>query len=225
MVSAQWHLNPSAQRWSSAYPSAQRWSWASPLWGSHSASFFPSSFTVVPWLLIAPLAWMGPERTAAIWGFWKAPPLAKVVTVSPRMTSVISKFKLLIEVVTTNKYCFSSSVQMGGAIWLVNSTPDAVAEVFWLVASIRLALCPISQTPTWSLVEGTVVHLLSGRDSNDEEVVICVPWAPAESESMLPMSVGVGWGHQLIVPESILPKPWITSCLEKMTCSFPLSQL
>ena len=32
MVSAQWHLNPSAQRQSSAYPSAQRQSWASPLW-------------------------------------------------------------------------------------------------------------------------------------------------------------------------------------------------
>ena len=32
MVSAQWHLNPSAQRWSSAYPSTQRQSWASLLW-------------------------------------------------------------------------------------------------------------------------------------------------------------------------------------------------
>ena len=32
MVSTQWCLNPSAQRWSSAYPSAQRWSWASPFW-------------------------------------------------------------------------------------------------------------------------------------------------------------------------------------------------
>ena len=32
MVSAQWHLNPSAQRQSSAYPSAQWQSWASPLW-------------------------------------------------------------------------------------------------------------------------------------------------------------------------------------------------
>ena len=32
MVSAQWHLNPSTQRQSSAYPSTQRQSWASPLW-------------------------------------------------------------------------------------------------------------------------------------------------------------------------------------------------
>ena len=32
MVSTQWHLNPSAQRQSSAYPSTQRQSWASPLW-------------------------------------------------------------------------------------------------------------------------------------------------------------------------------------------------
>ena len=32
MVSAQWHLNPSAQRQSSAYPSGQRHSWASPSW-------------------------------------------------------------------------------------------------------------------------------------------------------------------------------------------------
>ena len=109
MVSAQWHLNPSAQRWSSAYPSAQSQSWASLLWGSYSASFFPSSFMVAPWLLITPLAQTGPERTAAIWGFWKVPPPAEAVTMSPRTTPVISKFKLLNEVVTTNMYCFSSS--------------------------------------------------------------------------------------------------------------------
>ena len=83
---------------------------------------------VVPWLLITPLARMGPERTAAIWGFWKAPPLAEAVTMSPRMTPVVSKFKLLIKVVTTNTYHFSSSVQLGGAMGLVNLTPDAVVE-------------------------------------------------------------------------------------------------
>ena len=37
------------------------------------------------------------------------------------------------------------------------------------------------------------------------------------------MSVGVGWGHRLIVPGLILPKPWIMSCLKKMMCSFTLS--
>ena len=128
MVSTQLHLNLSTQRQSSAYPSTQRWSWASPFWHSHSASFFPSSFMVVPWLLIAPLSQMGPGRTAAIWGFWKAPLPAGMVTMSPRMTLVISKFKLLTEAVTTNTYCFSSSVQLGGMMGLVNLTTDAVAE-------------------------------------------------------------------------------------------------
>ena len=71
---------------------------------------------------------MGPERTAAIWGFQEAPPPAEAVTVSLRMTLVISKFKLLTEAVTTNAYCFSSSVQLGGAMGLVNLTPDVVAE-------------------------------------------------------------------------------------------------
>ena len=37
---------------------------------------------VVPWLPIALLPLMGPGRTAAIWGFWKATPPAEVVTVS-----------------------------------------------------------------------------------------------------------------------------------------------
>ena len=83
---------------------------------------------VAPWLLIALLSQMGHGRTAAIWGFQKAPPPAEVVTVSPRMTPVISKFKLLTKVVTTNMYCFSSSVQLDGMMGLVNVTTNAVAE-------------------------------------------------------------------------------------------------
>ena len=152
MVSTQWHFNPSAQRQSSAYPSTLRWSWTIALWGSHSASFFPSSSIVVPWLLITPLTQMGPERTAAIWGFWKAPPPAKAVTVPPRMTPVISKFKLLTKVVTTNTYCFSSSAWLGGVMGLVNSTPGVVVEAVWVAALIRLASWPIGWSSIWSLV-------------------------------------------------------------------------
>ena len=79
------------------------------------------------WLLIALLAGTGPERTAAIWGFQKALLLGEVVTVSPRMTLVVSKFNHLIEVVMTSTYCFSSSVQFSGTLGLVNSTPDTEA--------------------------------------------------------------------------------------------------
>ena len=68
-----------------------------------------------------------------------------------------------------------------------------------------------------------MVYLLSGMDPNDEEVVTHVSWASAESESALLMSVGMVWGHWLIVSGSILPKPWLTSCLEKTMCSFILS--
>ena len=223
MVSTQWHLNSSTQRQSSAYSSTQRQSWPNPLWHSHSTSFFPSSFIVAPWLLIALLFQMGPGRTAAVQGFKKAPPPAEVVTMSPRMTLVVSKFKLLTEVVTTNMYCFSSSVWLGGMMGLVNLTADAVMEAVWVAASIKLASWPIGQSSIQSLVEGTVVPPLSGRDPNDEEVVPCVPQTSAEFDSTLPMAVKVGWGHWLIVPGSNLPKPWITSCLEKITCSFTLS--
>ena len=50
---------------------------------------------VVPWLPIALLPLAGPGRTAAIWEFWEATPLAEAVTMSPRMTLVASKFNLL----------------------------------------------------------------------------------------------------------------------------------
>ena len=166
---------------------------------------------------------MGLERTAALWGFQKALPPDEVVTVSPRMTLVASKFKLLIKMVITSTYHFSSSVWLSGAIGLVNSTPDMVAETVWVAALIRLISCPIGCFSTWSLVEGTMVYLLSGMDPNDEEVVTCASWASAGYESMLLISVRVGWGHQLVVPGSILSKPWIMSCLEKMMCSFTLS--
>ena len=223
MVSAQWHLNPSPQRWSSAYPSAQRLSWSSPLWDSYSVSFFPSSFMSAHWLPIAPLSRMGPGRIATIWGFWKAPPLAKAVTMSLRTTPVISKFRLLTETVTTNMYHFSSSVQLVGTMGLVNSTTDVVVEAVWVEASIGLASWTIGQSSIWSLVEETVVSPFSGRDPNDEGAVPCISQTPAEFDSVLLVPLMVGWGHQLIVPGLILPKPWITSCLEKMTCSFPLS--
>ena len=128
MVFARWHPNLYTQRQSSAYPSAQRQSLAGPLWHSHSASFLPSSFMVASWLLIALLSQMSLERTAALWGFWKATPPAEAVNVSPRSTPVVSKLKLLTEVVTTNTYCLSSFVWLGGMMGLVNSTTDAAVE-------------------------------------------------------------------------------------------------
>ena len=222
MVFSRWCPNPSTERQSSAYPSAQRQSLAGLLWCSHSASFLPSSFMVAPWLLIALLLQMGLGRTAAIWGFWKATPLAKAVTVSPRMTLVVSKFKLLTEAVTTNTYCLSSSIQSGGTMGLVNSTTNVAAEAGWGAASIRLASLPVNWFSILGLVERTVVPALSGGGSNKEGVVPCVSQTPAEFDSALPMPVMVGWGHWFVVPGSILPKPQMTSCLEKTTCSFTL---
>ena len=84
-----------------------------------------------------------------------------------------------------------------------------------MAASIRLASCLIGQSSTRSLVRGTMVYILS-------EVVTCIFWAPARPDSTLPRSVGVGWGQQLVVPGSILPKLWMTSCLVKTTCTFTL---
>ena len=152
--------------------------------GAHSASLLSSSFTMVPWSLIALLAGTGPERTATIWGFWKALLLGKAVTVSLRMTPVVSKFNHLIEVVTTSTYHFSSSVWSSGAIGLVNSTPGRAVEAVWVAASIRLASCPLGQSSTWSLVEGNAVYTLSEIVTQDDS-----------GESALPMSVGVGWSH------------------------------
>ena len=58
---------------------------------------------------------------------------------SLRATPDVSKFKLLIEVVTTNMYCLSSSVQLGGMMGLVNLTTDVVAETGLVMALIGLA--------------------------------------------------------------------------------------
>ena len=163
MVSTRWHPNPSTQRQSLACPSTQKQSLATPLWHSHTTPFLPTSFMVAPWLLIALLSQMGPGRTAAIWGFQKATPPAKAVTISPRMTPVVSKFKLLTEVVTTNTYCLSSSIWSGGMMGLVNSTTDAVAEAHWVAASIGLASWPVGWSSILGLVERTVASPLSGE--------------------------------------------------------------
>ena len=222
MVSTRWHPNPSTQRQSLAYPSAQRQSSAGPLWHFHSASFLPSSFMVASWLLIALLSGMGPGRTAAKWGFWKAIPPAEAVTVSPRMNPVVSKYMLLTEVVTTNTYHLSSSIWSGGTMGLVNSTTNAAAEAGWVVASIGLASWPVSWSSIFGFGERIMASPLSWEDSNNEGVMPHVSQTPAEFDSMLLMPVMVGWSHQFILPGSILPKPWMISHLKKTTCSFTL---
>ena len=207
MVSTQWHSNPSAQRQSWVFPSAQRQSWASPFWCFHSASFFPSSFMVTPWLLITLPSWMGPGRTAAIWGFQKAPPPAKVVTMFQRTILVVSKFKLLTEVVTTNTYHLSSTIWSGETMGLVNSTTNVVAEAGWVVASIGLASWPVDSSSIWSLVERTVVSPLSGGGPNDNGVEPHVSQTPTGFDSMLLMPVVVGWATGSYFLGQFFPSP------------------
>ena len=163
MVSTRWHSNPSAQRQSLAYPSAQRQSLASVLWHFHSASFLPSSFMVTPWLLITLLSQMGLGRTAAIWGFWKATPPGKAVTISQKTTLVVSNFKLLTEAVTTNTYHLSSSIWLGMTMGLVNLTTNVAAEAGWVSASIGLVSWPVGWSSILGLVERTVVSTLLGE--------------------------------------------------------------
>ena len=178
---------------------------------------------LAPWLLIALLSWMGLGRTAAIWGFWKGPPPAKAVTMSQRMTPVVSKFKLLTEVVITNMHHFSSSIWIGwdngtgqfhhqcsGRGRLSCSLNQASVLTHWLVLHLKFGWedCGVSPLRGRSKWWGMMPH---------------VSQTPAEFDSTLPMPVMVGWGHQLIVPGSILPRPWTTSCLQKTTCSFTLS--
>ena len=87
---------------------------------SHSASFPTDSSTKVPWLPIALLPPLGPGRTTAIQGFWRATHPAEVVTMSLRMTLVASKFNLLTKAVTTSMFCLSSPVWLDGVMGLVN---------------------------------------------------------------------------------------------------------
>ena len=61
-------------------------------------------------------------------GFQKVPPLTEVFTVSSGMTLVVSKFKLLTEVVTTSTHHLSSSAQWGEAIGQVSLNTEVVAE-------------------------------------------------------------------------------------------------
>ena len=203
MVTTQWHLSLFAQRQSSVHPSTQRWVWVSSLYEVLLLHHSSSSFTMVPWPLIALLAC--PERTATIWGFWKAPLPGKAVTDSLRSTLVVSKFNCLIKAVMTSPYQFSSSVLSSGAIGLISSTADMVGEEVWVGASMKLVLCSTGQSSTWSLVEGTMAtHGDSGG-------------------STLPKPVGAVWGHWLVAPRLTLPKPWMMSHLVKTTCSFTFS--
>ena len=213
VVSAQWHLNLSTQRWSSAHPSTQRQSWVSSSWEVltlHHSSLVPLQWHLGHWLPFLlelvlrgrlPYGGSGKHFFQARWSPFP-----------PRMTLVVSKFNHLIKVVMTSTYQFSSSVWSGGAIGLVNSTLDMVVEVVWVAASIRLVSCPIGQSSVWSLVKGTVAFIHSEMVTHGDF-----------GESALPRSVGVGWGHQLVVPGLILPKPWMKSCLVKMMCFFTLS--
>ena len=203
VVPAQWCLSLSVQRWSSVHPSAQRQVWVSSSWEVLTLHHSSSSFTMVPWSLIALLA--GPDRTATIQGLWKALLLGEAVTVSPRTTPVVSKFNCLIEVVMTSTYQFSPSILSSRVIGLVSSTPDMVGEAVWVVASIKLAFCSTGWSSTWSLVEGTVVTC---GDSGGTTLL---------------KPVGVGWGHWLVAPWLTLPKPWMMSHLVKTACSFTFS--
>ena len=85
---------------------------------------------MAPWSLIALLAGTGPERTAAIQGFWKAllpgkgsHCVPKDNTSSLPNLTALSKWSQLVH--TTSPLPFQSS----GVIGLVNSTPDMVVEV------------------------------------------------------------------------------------------------
>ena len=67
-------------------------------------SFPASSSTVVSWLPTTFLPLVGPWRTATIYGFSNATLPSEAVTMSPRVTLVVSKFSLPIEAVTTNMH-------------------------------------------------------------------------------------------------------------------------
>ena len=152
---------------------------------SHPTYSLASSSTVAPWLLISLLPQMGPGRTAAIWGSWKATPLAEVVTLSPRMTPVDSKFNLLIEAVTTSMYPLSSFVWSGGMMGLVNLTTNGVVatvERTVVSPSGREFARPGGVCPTLPTV-GEAIDLTgkvssSGRGLNINGVVSCAKYLP-----------------------------------------------
>ena len=195
---------------------------------SYPASSLASSSTVAPSLLISLLPAMGPGRTAAIWRFQKATPLAKVVTMSPRMTLVDSKFNLLTKAVTTSIYCLSSSVWSGGTMGLVNLTTDAVVGMVE-----RTVVSPSGRgfarsggvCPTLSAVgeaiDSTGGVSFSGGDPNIDGVAPCTMCLP-EFDPMALTSVMVAWvmgalGEPLdpgfTVSVAILPRPWRMSHL------------
>ena len=191
---------------------------------SHSTSSLASSSIVVPWLLIGLLPGMGPGRTAAIWGFWKATPPAEAVTVSPRMTLVDSKFNLLTKAVTTSTYCLSSSVWSGGMTGLVNLTTNAVVGMVGrTIASPtgRGFARPGRVCPTLSTV-GEAMDSTGGVSfPNIDGIAPCTIFLP-EFEPMPPMSVMVAWvmrclwgstWSQFTVLRAILPRPQRTSHL------------
>ena len=195
---------------------------------SHPTSSLANSSMVVPWLLIGLLPQMGPGRTAAIQGFWKATPPAEAVTVSLRMTPVDSRFNLLTKAVTTNMYHLSSSVWSGRTMGLVNLTTDAVVgmvERTIASPSSRGFARPGGVCPTLSTV-GEAIDLtggvsFSGRGLNIDGVAPYTMYLP-EFDSVSPMTVMVAWvmgcpwgstGSWFAALGAILPRPQRTSCL------------
>ena len=150
---------------------------------------------MVPWPLITLLA--GPERTATIQGFWKAPLPGEAVTDSPRSTLVVPNLAALSKqwqpVYTGSPLPFYPVGDKSGQL-----NPDMVGEAVWAVASIKLVFCSTGWLPT-------------GVDQGDS------------GGSILPKLVGLIWGHWLVAPRLTLPKPWMMSCLVNITCSFTLS--
>ena len=103
-----------------------RGGWRPPLWAFSHSIFPASSSTVVSWLPITFLSLVGPGRTTAIQGFSKATPPAEMVTVSPRITLVASKFSLLTEAVTTSMYHLSPSAWSDRVRGLASLTTNPV---------------------------------------------------------------------------------------------------
>ena len=211
MVSARWHPNPSAQRWSSAYPSTQRQSSTSPSWYFHSTSFPPQFLHGDTLVANCPSLQnrsgencfhMGIlEGHSSSWGSHHIPSCFLNLSPSPKWSQATHD-------------AFFSSIQLDGMLGLVNSTTDGAAEAGWVEASIGLASWPVGWSSIFGLVERTMASPLSGRRfkqwGSDATSLLdsCRVWLHASNASYgrLGPPVHTSWVNPSQAPDDVLFK-------------------
>ena len=179
-------------------------------------SFSASSSMVASWWPTAFLSLGVPERVAAMWGFPRATVLMEVITVSPGVTLVASKFNLPTEVVTVNMHCLSPPAWSDGVWGLAILSTDLVVGTTQL--SVLAGLVAQSVNRSFRVLmstsaNGTLVLSLGGVSAEPGRVSSVLASAGKVVGSTGGVSsLGVHLGDTRMVSTA----PWVSTGLSSM---------